>query len=152
MRETAPDGLARVWRSTAPGAVSPMPERMGPIRILLDQKSDTDTDRFEPRGVSAHSVALSHAPRSCQTPKTAKLSAAMNRVGLRVCRWLRWFALLTAAGGLLASCDTPVGVSPALKGTYWQNAVVTNPDGGGPQVVRWGPPQPTPPIPGGGGR
>jgi hypothetical protein len=40
---------------------------------------------------------------------------------------------------MLASCDTPVGESPALKGAYWQNALVTNPDGGGPQVVLWGP-------------
>jgi hypothetical protein len=42
---------------------------------------------------------------------------------------------------MLASCDTPVGESPARKGAYWQNALVTNPDGGGPQVVLWGPPQ-----------
>lgn len=42
---------------------------------------------------------------------------------------------------LLAACDTPVGVAPNLQGSYWQNAVVTNPSGGGPQVVRWGPPQ-----------
>ncbi len=65
----------------------------------------------------------------------------MKRVRSRVCRWLLWFALLTAAGGMLTSCDTPVGVSPALRGTYWQNAVVTNPYGGGSQVVLWGPPQ-----------
>ena len=58
-----------------------------------------------------------------------------------VCRSLGWFAALTAAGGMLASCGTPVGVSPALQGTYWQHALVTNPDGAGPQVVRWGPPQ-----------
>jgi hypothetical protein len=43
---------------------------------------------------------------------------------------------------MLASCDTPVGESPARKGAYWQNALVTNPVGGGPHVVRWGPPQP----------
>jgi hypothetical protein len=65
----------------------------------------------------------------------------MKKVTSRVCRWSEWFALLTAAGGMLASCDAPVGVSPALQGTYWEHALVTNPDGGGPQVVRWGPPQ-----------
>lgn len=56
-------------------------------------------------------------------------------------RWLPWFTLLTAAGGMLASCDTPVGRAPDLQGTYWENALVTNPNGNGPQVVRWGPPQ-----------
>ncbi len=65
----------------------------------------------------------------------------MKNVCSRLRRSLPWFALLTATGAMLASCDTPVGVSPALQGTYWQNALVTNPDGGGPQVVRWGPPQ-----------
>jgi hypothetical protein len=75
----------------------------------------------------------------------------MKQVSPRVSRWLQLFVLLTASGGMLASCDTPVGVSPALQGTYLQNALVTNPDGGGPQVVRWGPP-PSIPIPGGGGR
>jgi len=64
-----------------------------------------------------------------------------DKVSSRVCRWLAWFASLTAAGGILASCGTPVGVSPALRGTYWEHALVTNPDGAGPQVVRWGPPQ-----------
>jgi hypothetical protein len=57
------------------------------------------------------------------------------------CRWVPWFALLTAAGGTLAACDAPIGRAPNLQGTYWQNALVTNPKGGGPQVVRWGPPQ-----------
>ncbi len=72
----------------------------------------------------------------------------MKKVCSRVCRWLPLFALLTAAGGTLTSCDTPVGVSPALKGTYWEHALVTNPDGGGPMVVRWGPPEPyVPPGP-----
>jgi hypothetical protein len=65
----------------------------------------------------------------------------MDKACSGVWRWLPRVVLLTAACGMLASCDTPVGVSPALQGTYWQNAVVTNPDGGGPQVVRWGPPQ-----------
>jgi hypothetical protein len=65
----------------------------------------------------------------------------MKKVCSQVRRWLPWFALLTGAGGMLASCDTPVGVSPTLQGTYWEHALVTNPNGGGPQVVRWGPPQ-----------
>ncbi|HTW70261.1 MAG TPA: hypothetical protein VME47_10265 [Acetobacteraceae bacterium] len=62
----------------------------------------------------------------------------------RVGGWRRGvvgMAMLATAGALLVSCDTPVGVSPALNGTYWEKALVTNPDGGGPQVVRWGPPQ-----------
>jgi hypothetical protein len=65
----------------------------------------------------------------------------MKKLYLRLCRWLPLFALLTAAGGMLVSCDTPVGVSPDRQRTYWQSAIVTNPNGGGPQVVRWGPPQ-----------
>jgi hypothetical protein len=48
---------------------------------------------------------------------------------------------LVATSAFLASCDTPVGVSPALYGTYRENSLVTNPNGGGPQVVRWGPPE-----------
>ena len=55
--------------------------------------------------------------------------------GSSLCRRLTLCALLTAA-----SCDTPIGVSPDLQGTYLQHALVTNPDGDGPQVVRWGPP------------
>jgi len=58
-----------------------------------------------------------------------------------LCRWLALCALWTAAGGMLSSCDTPVGVSPALQGTSRATSLVTNPDGGGPQVVRWGPPK-----------
>ena len=64
------------------------------------------------------------------------------------CRWLPLCALLAAAGGMLASCDTPIGVSPALQGTYRAGSLVTNPDGDGPHVVRWGPPEP---LSGGGG-
>ena len=64
------------------------------------------------------------------------------------CRRLALCALLTAAGGMLASCDTPVGVSPALQGTYRARSLVTNPYGDGPHVVRWGPPEP---VSGGGG-
>lgn len=65
----------------------------------------------------------------------------MKKVCSRACRWLAWFVLLTSAGGMLASCETPVGVAPNLQGSYWERALVTNPNGGGPQVVRWGPPQ-----------
>jgi hypothetical protein len=73
--------------------------------------------------------------------RTAKVAVIMKQVSSGVRRWLVAVALLTAAAGTLGSCDTPVGVSPGLQGTYWQNARVTNPIGGGPQVVRWGPPQ-----------
>lgn len=73
----------------------------------------------------------------------------MGNARPQVCRLLPLLALLTAAGGMLASCDTPVGESPALKGTYHEHALVTNPNGGGPQVVRWGPPQNDVPVPGG---
>jgi hypothetical protein len=65
----------------------------------------------------------------------------MKKVRSRVCRRLPRFALLTAVGGTLAACDIPIGVSAAQHGTYWEHALVTNPAGGGPQVVRWGPPQ-----------
>ena len=57
------------------------------------------------------------------------------------CRWLAVCALLTATGGMLVSCDTPIGRAPDLQGTYRATSLVTNPDGGGPQVVRWGPPE-----------
>lgn len=70
-----------------------------------------------------------------------QIQEVMKRARSRLCCRLRWFALLTVAGGVLVSCDTPVGVSPALKGTYWEHALVTNPYGGGPMVVRWGPPE-----------
>jgi len=42
---------------------------------------------------------------------------------------------------MLASCGTPVGRAPDLRGTYRATSLVTNPDGDGPQVVRWGPPE-----------
>ena len=57
------------------------------------------------------------------------------------CRWLAVCVLLAAAGGMLASCDTPVGRAPDLQGSYRATSLVTNPDGDGPQVVRWGPPE-----------
>jgi len=86
------------------------------------------------------------APQPTLAPPPISQDAARAHHGerdkaLRVCRWLACFAALTAAGGVLASCGTPVGVSPALQGTYWERALVTNPSGTGPQVVRWGPPQ-----------
>lgn len=64
----------------------------------------------------------------------------MNKSRSLLSRCLPLFALLTVVSGILAACGTPVGVSPALKGTYWEHALVTNPNGGGPVVVRWGPP------------
>jgi len=65
----------------------------------------------------------------------------MKKLHASLRRSLLSFAMLTAVGGLLAACDTPIGRAPNLRGDYEQNALVTNPNGGGPQVVRWGPPQ-----------
>jgi hypothetical protein len=63
-----------------------------------------------------------------------------NRIGMRA---LRRRAFLLAVSAWLAACNnTPVGVAPNLRGTYWEHALVTNPNGGGPQVVIWGPPEP----------
>ena len=69
-----------------------------------------------------------------RTQQRRRLSSAPRCVG-RV-------AVLLAVGALLAACDnnTPVGESPALKGTYLEHAIVTNPNGGGPMVERYGPP------------
>ncbi|HTB47170.1 MAG TPA: hypothetical protein VK741_26370 [Acetobacteraceae bacterium] len=62
--------------------------------------------------------------------------------------WRATFALATAV--FLAACTSaPVGVAPNLRGTYWEHALVTNPNGGGPQVVRWGPADPYFTDPGG---
>jgi len=47
---------------------------------------------------------------------------------------------ICAATILLSACDTPVGTPPSWRGTYLEKAVVTNPDGDGPQVTRYGPP------------
>lgn len=49
-------------------------------------------------------------------------------------------ACVLAGTLMLASCNTPVGIAPNLRGTYLEHALVTNPNGGGPQVVRFGPP------------
>ncbi len=50
------------------------------------------------------------------------------------------FALLIAAATALTSCDTPIGTPPAWRNVGTVPTVVTNPNGGGPQVTRWGPP------------
>jgi len=56
---------------------------------------------------------------------------------------VRRIACLLAAGVSLGACMTaPIGQAPNLRGTYWEHALVTNPNGGGPQVVIWGPPDP----------
>ena len=60
---------------------------------------------------------------------------------------LRRPVVLLMVGPLLAACSTPVGVAANLRGTYWQHALVTNPNGGGPQIVIWGPPDPFVPDP-----
>jgi hypothetical protein len=80
--------------------------------------------------------------------RTAKVRAAMKKVSSSLCHRLAWIAL-TAAGGTLASCNAPIGVSPALQGTYREHALVTNPDSDGPHVVLWGPPETN--VGGGGG-
>lgn len=59
---------------------------------------------------------------------------------MRLLKYLPGALVVFLSAALLASCNTPVGVSPALNGSYLENALVTNPNGGGPQVVRWGPP------------
>jgi hypothetical protein len=61
-----------------------------------------------------------------------------NRIETRA---LPRLAFLMAVMAGLASCNPPVGVAPDLRGTYWAHALVTNPNGGGAQVVRWGPPE-----------
>jgi hypothetical protein len=62
-------------------------------------------------------------------------------------RAMRQLAGVLACVLWLTACDTPVGVAPNLRGTYWEHARVTNPNGGGPQVVIWGPPDPAGPDP-----
>jgi hypothetical protein len=62
----------------------------------------------------------------------------VSRVGKRA---LRRLALPLAVMAMLAACsDAPIGVAPNFHGTLWEHALMTNPNGGGPQVVRWGPP------------
>ena len=55
-------------------------------------------------------------------------------------RSLRRLLLPLALMAALVGCNEKVGVAPNLQGTYWEHALVTNPNGGGPQVVIWGPP------------
>ncbi len=79
-----------------------------------------------------------------QDSKQQRRSDQGSRIGPRV---LPRLAFLLAVGALLVACNTPVGVAPNLRGTYWEHALVTNPHGGGPQVVVWGPPDPFFPLP-----
>jgi hypothetical protein len=50
-------------------------------------------------------------------------------------------ALPLAVSAWLAACNTPIGVAPNYRGTYLEHALVTNPNGGGPQIIIWGPPE-----------
>jgi hypothetical protein len=45
-----------------------------------------------------------------------------------------------AAAAALTACDTPVGTPSARRNVGSPPIQVTNPEGGGPQVTRWGPP------------
>lgn len=47
----------------------------------------------------------------------------------------RRLALLLAVGACLAACNAPVGPETNHQGTYVGQALVTNPNGGGPQVI-----------------
>lgn len=50
---------------------------------------------------------------------------------------------LAATAAVLASCDTPVGTAPGFRNSSAPTTQLTNPQGGGAQVVRWGPPEST---------
>jgi hypothetical protein len=50
---------------------------------------------------------------------------------------------LAATAAVLASCDTPVGTPPGFRNSSAPTTQLTNPQGGGAQVVRWGPPEST---------
>jgi hypothetical protein len=56
--------------------------------------------------------------------------------------WRRLHPVIALAfvAALAACSSAPIGKAANLKGTYYENALVTNPNGGGPQVIRWGPP------------
>jgi hypothetical protein len=58
--------------------------------------------------------------------------------GIYACRRL---ALLLAVSALLAACNAPIGPAPTHQGTYLGQAFVTNPNGGGPQIIMRGPPE-----------
>jgi len=47
---------------------------------------------------------------------------------------------ICAAAILLSARDLPTGTPPSWRGTYFDKAVTTNPNGCGPQVIRYGPP------------
>jgi len=57
------------------------------------------------------------------------------------CRLALRPALLLAVSAWLAACNAPIGVAPNYRGTYLEHALVTNPNGGGPQITIWGPPE-----------
>jgi len=57
---------------------------------------------------------------------------AHARTLLRIC----------AAVILLSACDGRLGTPASWRGTYLDKATATNPQGGGPQVIQFGPPQP----------
>ena len=62
-------------------------------------------------------------------------------VAVTVARRLATLTLrICAAAILLSACDPPTGTPPSWRGTYLDKAVTTNPNGGGPQVIRYGPP------------
>jgi hypothetical protein len=77
-----------------------------------------------------------YAQCSMDKPRTDRGS----RIAVRP---LRRLAFLLAVSAWLAACGTPVGVSPNFRNSYWDHALVTNPSGGGPQIERWGPPDPS---------
>ena len=82
--------------------------------------------------------------RSRPTKRTSRIGRRTrhpNRIGS--CGLQRMFFTI-AVTCLLAACNAPIGVAPNLQGTYWEHALVTNPNGGGEQVVRWGPPDARP--------
>jgi hypothetical protein len=49
------------------------------------------------------------------------------------------FVLLAVVATAIASCDRQVGMPPSWQALGLPNTQVTNPQGGGPQVVQWGP-------------
>jgi hypothetical protein len=71
----------------------------------------------------------------CAMPRRRPPSNGGTRIGA-----FRRIACVLAAGVSLTACSTAsIGQAPNLRGTYLEHAFVTNPNGGGPQVVVWGP-------------
>jgi hypothetical protein len=64
-----------------------------------------------------------------------------NQRSQRGVRAFRRLGLLLAAGAWLAACGAPVGPSSIQQGTYLGQALVTNPNGGGPQIIMRAPPE-----------